>query len=188
MTVIIILREAFLKDNNIRAIKRWNWRVLCHSRMRGQSSGLVTAADKIPAIGVLFAVDYDVIVRKPCFQRGTTHVFLKNFRSFLFKFFGQRHGVLILLQPIRIGPCSGGRSIFRSISGFFIVCFEGALYTHAYEIFGSKRLRLPLTRAHLQQGTLAFKTCMYRTPNDPHKGGNTCLQNIYISHAKQPPF
>ena len=88
--------------------------------MRGQSSGLVTAADKILAIGVLFAVDYDVIVRKPCFQRGTTHVFLKNFRSFLFKFFGQRHGVLILLQPIRIGQCSGGRSIFRSIPGFFL--------------------------------------------------------------------
>ena len=91
--------------------------------MRGQSSGLVTAADKIPAIGVLFAVDYDVIVRKPCFQRGTTHVFLKNFRSFLFKFFGQRHGVLILLQPIRIGPCSGGRSIFRSIPGIFFCLF-----------------------------------------------------------------
>ena len=89
--------------------------------MRGQSLGLVTAADKIPAIGVLFAVDYDVIVRKPCFQRGTTHVFLKNFRSFLFKFFGQRHGVLILLQPIRIGPCSGGRSIFRSIPGIFFL-------------------------------------------------------------------
>ena len=94
-----------------------------HSRMRGQSSGLVTAADKIPAIGVLFAVDYDVIIRKPCFQRGTTHVFLKNFRSFLFKFFGQRHGVLILLQPIRIGPCSGGRSIFRSIPGIFFCLF-----------------------------------------------------------------
>ena len=89
--------------------------------MREQSSGLVTAADKIPAIGVLFAVDYDVIVRKPCFQHGTTHVFLKNFRSFLFKLFGQRHGVLILLQPIRIGPCSGGRSIFRSIPGIFFL-------------------------------------------------------------------
>ena len=102
--------------------------------MRGQSSGLVTAADKIPAIGVLFAVDYDVIVRKPCFQRGTTHVFLKNFRSFLFKFFGQRHGVLILLQPIRIGPCSGGRSIFRSIPGiFFLFVLKACVYTRASE-------------------------------------------------------
>ena len=97
-----------------------SWQQL-HSRMRGQSWGLVTATDKNLAVGVLFAVDYDVIVRKPCFQRGTTHVFLKNFRSFLFKFFGQCHGVLILLQPIRIGPCSGGRSIFRSIPGIFFL-------------------------------------------------------------------
>ena len=58
--------------------------VSIHSRMRGQSSGLVTAADKIPAIGVLFAVDYDVIVRKPCFQRGTTLKFLKYFRTLFF--------------------------------------------------------------------------------------------------------
>ena len=89
--------------------------------MRGQSWGLVTATDKNLAVGVLFAVDYDVIVRKPCFQRGTTHVFLKNLRTFSFKFFGQHHGVLILLQPIRIGLWSGGRSIFRSIPGFFIL-------------------------------------------------------------------
>ena len=47
--------------------------------MRGQSSGLVTAADKNPAIGVLFDVHYDVIVRKGCFQRGSTLKFLKNF-------------------------------------------------------------------------------------------------------------
>ena len=80
-----------------------------HSRMRRQSSALVTATDKNSAVGVLFAVDYDVIVKKPCFQRGTTHVFLKNFRSFLFKFFGQCHGVLISVQPIRIRR---GKSIF----------------------------------------------------------------------------
>ena len=115
-------------ENNVKVKVTW-----AHSRMRGQSLGLVTAADKIPAIGVLFAVDYDVIVRKPCFQRGTTHVFLKNFRSFLFKFFGQRHGVLILLQPIRIGPCSGGgRSIFRSIPGIFFCLFWRHAFTHAH--------------------------------------------------------
>ena len=65
--------------------------------MRRQSSALVTAADKNSAIGVLFDVDYDVIVKKPCFQRGSTLNFLKNFRTFSVSTFGQRHGVLILL-------------------------------------------------------------------------------------------
>ena len=129
--------------------------------MRGQSSGLVTAADKIPAIGVLFAVDYDVIVRKPCFQRGTTHVFLKNFRSFLFKFFGQRHGVLILLQPIRIGPCGGGRSIFRSISVFLIVCFEGPLlHARVGKLGRHQASSADFVLSTKQGGRHAFKTSM----------------------------
>ena len=47
--------------------------------MRGQSSDLVMATNKNSAIGVLFDVDYDVIVKKPCFQQGSTLKFLKNF-------------------------------------------------------------------------------------------------------------
>ena len=47
--------------------------------MREQSSGLVTATNENNAIGVLFDIDYDVIVRKGCFQRGSTLNFLKNF-------------------------------------------------------------------------------------------------------------
>ena len=50
-----------------------------HSRMRRQSSCLVSATNKNSAIGVLFDVHYDVIVRKYCFQRGSTLKFLKNF-------------------------------------------------------------------------------------------------------------
>ena len=53
--------------------------LIYHSRMRGQSSGLVMAADKNLAIGVLFNIHHDVIVRKGCFQRGSTLKFLKNF-------------------------------------------------------------------------------------------------------------
>ena len=63
--------------------------------MMGQSSGLVMAADKISAIGVFFDVDYDVIVKKPCFQRGSTLKFLKNFRTLFFLILEQRHGVII---------------------------------------------------------------------------------------------
>ena len=74
---------------------------LSHSRMRRQSSCLVTATNENSAIGVLFDVDYDVIVKKPCFQRGSTLKFLKNFRTFSLLKFGQRHGVIISLQPIR---------------------------------------------------------------------------------------
>ena len=48
---------------------------------------LVTATNKNSAIGVLFDVDYDVIVKKPCFQRGSTLKFLKNFRTLFFSNF-----------------------------------------------------------------------------------------------------
>ena len=50
--------------------------------MRRQSSCLVSATNKNSAFGVLFDVDYDVIVKKPCFQQGSTLKFLKNFRTF----------------------------------------------------------------------------------------------------------
>lgn len=56
--------------------------------MRRQSSGLVTAADKNSDIGVLFDVDFDFIVRKGCFQQGSTLNFskkLQNFFCFNFK-------------------------------------------------------------------------------------------------------
>ena len=137
--------------------------------MRGQSSGLVTAADKIPAIGVLFAVDYDVIVRKPCFQRGTTHVFLKNFRSFLFKFFGQCHGVLILLQPIRIGPCSGGRSIFRSIPGIFFLFVLKARVTRTRRKSGYVLLLVVVVASYAPsaQGVRGHKTQVNKGKGDP---------------------
>ena len=69
--------------------------MILHSRMREQSSALVTATNGKAAIGVIFDVDYDFIVKKPCFQRGSTLKFLKNFRTFYFLKFGQRHGVII---------------------------------------------------------------------------------------------
>ena len=75
-----------------------------HSRMRRQSSCLVTATNKNSAIGVLFDVDYDVIVKKPCFQQGSTLKFLKNFRTLFFLILEQRHGVIISIQPIRKQP------------------------------------------------------------------------------------
>ena len=50
-----------------------------HCRMRRKSSALVMATNENSAIGVLFDIDYDVIVRKGCFQRGSTLNFLKNF-------------------------------------------------------------------------------------------------------------
>ena len=53
-----------------------------HSRMRRQSSGLVTAADKNSDIGVLFDVDFDLIVSKGCFQQGGTLNFLKKLQNF----------------------------------------------------------------------------------------------------------
>ena len=55
--------------------------------MRRQSSCLVSATNKNSAIGVLFDVDYDVIVKKPCFQRGSTLKFLKNFRTLFLSYF-----------------------------------------------------------------------------------------------------
>ena len=47
--------------------------------MRRRSSALVAATSGNSAIGVLFDIDYDVIVRKGCFQRGSTLKFFKNF-------------------------------------------------------------------------------------------------------------
>ena len=71
---------------------------------------MVTAANKTSAIGVLFDVDYDVIVKKPCFQRGSTLKFLKNFRTFFCEISVQRHGVMISIQPIRKGLAFGAYS------------------------------------------------------------------------------
>ena len=59
-----------------------------HSRMRRQSSALVTATDKTSGIGVLFDVDHDVIVRKRCFQRCNILKFQKNFKNFFCSNFG----------------------------------------------------------------------------------------------------
>ena len=70
-------------------------KVLLHSRIRGQSSGLVTATHKNSATGVIFDVEYNFIVRKPCFQRGSTLKFLKNFRTLFFLILEQGHGVII---------------------------------------------------------------------------------------------
>ena len=115
--------------------------------MRGQSSGLVTAADKIPAIGVLFAVDYDVIVRKPCFQRGSTLKFLKNFRTFFCEISVQRHGVIISVQPIRIQLRRGGKSIFSPcFSQTFLFVLKARvilLYAHAKESLPALKLCRP---------------------------------------------
>ena len=69
--------------------------------MRSPSSALVMAANQTSAIGVLFDVDYDVIVRNGCFQQGTTLKFLKYFRTFFVSILGQRHGVIIPVKPIR---------------------------------------------------------------------------------------
>ena len=71
---------------------------------------MVTATNKNSAIGVLFDVDYDVIVKKPCFQRGSTLKFLKNFRTFFCEISVQRHGVMISIQPIRKGLAFGAYS------------------------------------------------------------------------------
>ena len=62
---------------------------------------MVSATNKNSAIGVLFDVDHDVIVKYPCFQRGSTLNFLKNFRTFFREILVQRHGVIISVQPIR---------------------------------------------------------------------------------------
>ena len=80
------------------------------------------AANQTSAIGVLFDVDYDVILRNGCFQRGTTLKFLKYFRTFFVSILGQRHGVIIPVKPIRMQPQSGGKSIFAGL--FTGLCFE----------------------------------------------------------------
>ena len=86
--------------------------IYLHSRMKETSSTLVTASDKNSSIGVFFHIDYDFIVRILTFRHGTAIKFLKNLRTFLFLIFGQRHGVIISVQPIRIQLRSGGKSIF----------------------------------------------------------------------------
>ena len=87
--------------------------------MRRQSSALVTTDDKNSAIGVLFDVDHDVIVRKLCFQRHNTLKFQKNCKNFFVLILGQRHGVMISVQPIRKGAEN-----WREISFIlFIYCF-----------------------------------------------------------------
>ena len=87
--------------------------------MRRQSSALVMTADKNSAIGVLFDVDHDVIVRKRCFQRSNTLKFQKTSRTFSVLILGQCHGVIILVQPIRKGA-----EKWREISFIlFIYCF-----------------------------------------------------------------
>ena len=84
---------------------------------------MVTATHGNAVIGVLFDVDYDFIVRNGCFQRGTTLKFLKYFRTFFVSILGQRHGVIILFEPIRNGLSNGGK--YLEIY-FLFVCFEGA--------------------------------------------------------------
>ena len=81
------------------------------------------ASDKNPSIGVFLHVDYDFIVRILTFRHGTAIEFLKNLRTFLFLIFGQRHGVIILFEPIRNGLSNGGK--YLEIY-FLFVCFEGA--------------------------------------------------------------
>ena len=71
---------------------------------------MVTATDKNSAIGLLFDVDYEVIVKKPCFQRGSTLKILKNFRTFFGEISEQRHGVMISILPIRKGLAFGAYS------------------------------------------------------------------------------
>ena len=97
--------------------------------MRSPSSALVMAANQTSAIGVLFDVDQDVIVRNGCFQRGTTLKFLKYFRTFFVSILGQRHGVIIPVKPIRMQPQSGGKSIFCASNMVCLLVF--ALSSHA---------------------------------------------------------
>ena len=100
-----------------------------HCRMRSPSSALVMAANQTSAIGVLFDVDYDFIVRNGCFQRGTTLKFLKYFKNFFYYNFWatpwsndflstNKNGFQDLLFILN----SGGKSISKSI---YFVCFEG---------------------------------------------------------------
>ena len=97
--------------------------------MRSPSSALVMAANQTSGIGVLFDVDYDVIVRNGCFQRGTTLKFLKYFRTFFVSILGQCHGVIIRIKPIRMQSRSGGKSIFCPSNMVCLLVF--ALSSHA---------------------------------------------------------
>ena len=82
-----------------------------HCRMRGRSWALITATYRSLAIDVLFGLQSNGNIRILSFQRGTTLKFHKNFRTFLFKFLGQSHGVIISVQPIKKHSRNGGRSL-----------------------------------------------------------------------------
>ena len=81
-----------------------------HSRMREPSSALVTATHGNAVMGVIFDVDYDFIVRNRCFRHGNALRFLKKFCTFFLLNFGQSHGVMISVQPIKKQLRSGGKS------------------------------------------------------------------------------
>ena len=87
---------------------------------------MVTATNKSSAIGVLFDVDYDVIVKKPCFQRGSTLKFQKNFKNFFCSNFRATpwsdNFSLNCLNQSETGPSSGGKSIFTRLHNIFDVC------------------------------------------------------------------
>ena len=88
---------------------------------------MVMAANQTSAIDVLFAIDYDVIVRNGCFQRGTTLKFLKYFKNFFYyNFWATPWSNDFLLtnkngfQDLFFILNSGRKSVF------LFVCFEGA--------------------------------------------------------------
>ena len=128
--------------------------------MRRQSSALVTAANKTSAIGVLFDVDYDVIVKKPCFQRGSTLKFLKNFRTLFFSNFRATpwsdNFSLNCLNQSETGPSSGGKSIFL----------------HVYTIF------LLFVLKACDQINAGRRECAYHVARLSRNSKNACLQNI----------
>ena len=69
--------------------------------MRGPSSALVTTANQNSAINVLFDAQSIGNVRILSFHQGSTLKSIKNFRTFSLLNFGQCHGVILSLQPIR---------------------------------------------------------------------------------------
>ena len=128
-----------------------------HSRMRRQSSALVTATDKTSGIGVLFDVDHEGIVRKYPFQRGSTLKFLKTSRTFFVLILGQRHGVIISGQPIKKGSTCyffilkcGGKFIF-----FNIFC---CLFWRRASVLFKRMRRKSSRRSGIKNEIHAFKT------------------------------
>ena len=98
--------------------------------MRSPSSALVMAANQTSGIGVLFDVDYDVIVRNGCFQRGTTLKFLKYFKNFFYYNFWATPWSNDFLSTNKkwfeqssFGLNSGGRSFFSFIFLEFFCLF-----------------------------------------------------------------